>query len=147
MRMTRLIALSLTACLLAPPALAQDDDGGGGAQMKRGVQMFLDGFMDELGPALRGLEGMARDAEPALRSFAQEMGPALAELMDEVKDWSVYEAPEMLDNGDIILRRKEPRNAGDPPFDTAPDAEPDEAPLEPRERKGLPPLDGNKIDL
>lgn len=107
--------------------------------MKRGMQMFLEGFMDEIGPALDGLQDLARDAEPSLRSFAKEMGPALRELMGEVKDWSVYEAPEMLDNGDIILRRKDTREADDPPFDTAP--------LDPRERKGLPPLDGNKIDL
>ncbi len=134
--MIRAITLALTTCLLAPPALAQDDEGG---RMKRGAQMFLEGFMEEMGPALRGLEGLARDAGPALQSFAQEMGPALSDLMDEVQDWSVYEPPTMLDNGDIILRRKEPLTPD-------PDSEA-EPPVEPRERKGLPPLDGNKIDL
>ena len=35
-----------------------------------------------------------------------EMGPALAEIADKVEDWSRYEAPEILPNGDIIIRRK-----------------------------------------
>ena len=132
--MIRAITLALTTCLLAPPALAQDDEGG---RMKRGAQMFLEGFMElwrQVGSMLP-----ARDAGPALQSFAQEMGPALSDLMDEVQDWSVYEPPTMLDNGDIILRRKEPLTPD-------PDSEA-EPPVEPRERKGLPPLDGNKIDL
>jgi hypothetical protein len=36
----------------------------------------------------------------------EQMGPALLGLMDEIKDWSVYEPPEILDNGDVIIRRK-----------------------------------------
>ena len=46
-----------------------------------------------------------------------EMGPAMIELMDEVKDWSAYEAPEILENGDIIIRRK--------PQEPAPEISPD----------------------
>ena len=40
------------------------------------------------------------------------------ELMDEVEDWSVYEPPVMLPNGDIILRRKVPLK---PEPETVPD--------------------------
>ena len=34
------------------------------------------------------------------------MRPALADMMDEVQDWSRYGQPEILPNGDIIIRRK-----------------------------------------
>jgi hypothetical protein len=45
----------------------------------------------------------------------QEMGPALAELAAEVKDWSVYEMPEILPNGDIIIRKKQTEDAPETP--------------------------------
>ena len=34
------------------------------------------------------------------------MAPYLRDLLQQVDDWSVYEAPEVLPNGDIILRKK-----------------------------------------
>ncbi|GGG73118.1 hypothetical protein GCM10011415_21700 [Salipiger pallidus] len=75
--------------------------------MKRGAELFFRGLMDELDPAMRELEDLAQDMEPALRSFREEMGPALRDMMGEVQDWSAYEAPEMLPNGDIIMRRRD----------------------------------------
>lgn len=74
--------------------------------MEEGARLFFRGLMEEMEPALRGLEGMAGDLEPALRQFAQEMGPALRDLLATVEDWSAYEPPVVLPNGDIILRRK-----------------------------------------
>jgi hypothetical protein len=68
--------------------------------------MFMEGIMKEMAPAIDGLEDLADQMGPALRSFAKEMGPKLGEILDEVEDWSVYEAPEILPNGDIIIRRK-----------------------------------------
>jgi hypothetical protein len=47
--------------------------------------------------------------EPALRDFAERMGPALADILDKMGDLSAYHPPEMLPNGDIILRRKTPQ--------------------------------------
>lgn len=70
--------------------------------MERGAQLLLEGILKELEPALDGFEDMA----PQLRDFAARMGPALVEMLDEVKDWSRYHPPEMLPNGDIIIRRK-----------------------------------------
>lgn len=94
--------------VLTVPAYAQDggtsDDGP--SLMERGAQMLMEGLLREMEPALEDLQGMAEDVGPALRDFAQQMGPALRGLLDEVQDWSVYEPPEMLDNGDIIIRRK-----------------------------------------
>lgn len=74
--------------------------------MEEGAKLFFRGLMSEMEPALRELEGLAEEIEPALRSFAQEMGPALQSLLDEVEDWSVYEPPVVLPNGDILLKRK-----------------------------------------
>ncbi len=98
-----LVALSL----LAAPAPAQQDDQGF-SLMEEGAKLFFRGLMDEMEPAFRELEDLSRQMEPALRDFALHMGPALRDLMDQVEDWSVYHPPEILPNGDIILRRKAP---------------------------------------
>lgn len=73
--------------------------------MERGAQQFLEGLLQEMEPALEGM-----------MNFLEQMGPAMRDIMDEVKDWSVYEAPEMLPNGDIIIRRKPdlPEDAPEP---------------------------------
>lgn len=99
-------ALSLT--LAAAPALAQEEEDEGFSLMERGAQMFMEGIMREMEPAMRDLEGLAQDMEPAVRNFVQEMGPAFADLMGQIDDLSNYHAPEILENGDIIIRRKTP---------------------------------------
>lgn len=78
------------------------------------MRLFFRGLMDEMGPALDELEGMTREIEPALRDFAAEMGPALRDLMGQVEDWSAYHPPEILPNGDIIIRRKTPEEQDAP---------------------------------
>jgi hypothetical protein len=52
------------------------------------------------------LEQFTTDSEGLLEQFMDEMGPALSELQDTIQDWSNYAAPEVLPNGDIIIRRK-----------------------------------------
>ena len=104
--MTRLAASLLALALAASPAAAAADEEGGTSLMEEGARLFFRGLMEEMEPALRELEGLAEEMEPALRNFATEMGPKLRQLMREVEDWSVYEAPEILPNGDIIIRRK-----------------------------------------
>ncbi len=98
-----LVALSLATPLAAQEDPAPDEERGL-SLMERGARMLMEGLMRELEPALEGLE----DVGPMFRDFAQEMGPALADIIREVKDWSVYHPPEMLPNGDIIIRRKTP---------------------------------------
>lgn len=105
MRYVLIICVSLQ--LVAHPLAAEQEDAP--SMMERGVQQFLEGLLLEMEPALDGMRG-----------FVEEMGPALAELMGQIEDWSVYEAPEMLENGDIIIRRK-PENA--PPEKEAPQIE------------------------
>ncbi len=106
----RVIAPTATALLVlslqAAPVAAQEDEGF--SLMEEGAKLFFKGLMDEMEPAMRELEDLAQEMEPALREFADEMGPALRDLMAEVEDWSAYHAPEILPNGDIILRKKTP---------------------------------------
>lgn len=106
-----LIALSFVFPLLAANAQEQ-------SLMERGAQMFLEGLMQEVEPALDDLSALADDMGPAVRDFAGKMGPAFRDLMGQVEDWSVYEAPEILPNGDIIIRRKpEPDSPPAPQID------------------------------
>ena len=79
-----LIALLLASAL---PAAAQEDGGGEVAEgldlLSEGTRLLLEGLMNELAPALEGLrEGLS--------------------------DLDAYHPPEVLPNGDIIIRRKVP---------------------------------------
>ncbi len=103
--------LALIACLILPsPALAEGEEDGL-SLMERGAQMLMEGLLQEMEPALDDLQALAEEFGPALQDFTSQMGPALRGLLDEVEDWSVYHPPEMLENGDIIIRRKRPKEA------------------------------------
>ncbi len=105
--MTRFMPLVALCTLLPFSAVAQDESEERGlGLMERGAQMFMDGIMDEMGPVMEGFEGFTEAMRPALRDFAREMGPKLTELLDDVEDWNAYQPPEMMPNGDIIIRRK-----------------------------------------
>jgi hypothetical protein len=94
-------AALIFALTLAPlPALAQETpapevEEEGPSLMERGLALFFEGFRQELEPALDGM-GEA----------LTEMKPAIDKLMAMVDDITNYQAPEMLENGDIIIRRK-----------------------------------------
>ncbi|UWR24209.1 hypothetical protein [Sulfitobacter sp. S190] len=115
------------ALLVATPLAAQDT-ADPPSLMERGAQMFLEGLLEETAPAMDEMATLLEDMGPAVQDFLREMGPKLKSVMADVEDWSVYEAPEVLPNGDIIIRRK--------PDAPLPDPEP------------LPPLpDGPQIEL
>ena len=80
------LGLALSLCLPAP-ASAQDRGGEpaeeGFGLMERGLGMLMEGLGDEMAPMLRQLRELAGELDR-------------------------YEAPEMLPNGDIIIRRKAP---------------------------------------
>jgi hypothetical protein len=70
-------------------------------------------------------EGLIRDMEPALGEMAeamQKLEPMARQLADLIGDVQFYDAPERLDNGDIIIRRK--AGAPPPPKLPVPDANP-----------------------
>lgn len=107
------VVIAFSLALAALPASAEDSGAPeaeapseGLSLMEEGAKLFFKGLQSEMEPALEGFEGFAQKVGPALGSFMKEMGPALSEMAGKVEDWSVYEAPEMLPNGDIIIRRK-----------------------------------------
>ena len=100
-----LIPLILGCLVAVTPATAEDSESGS-SLMERGAELFWEGLRKEMAPSLEELEGLMATIGPSMQSFLTEMGPALAEIADKVEDWSRYEAPEILPNGDIIIRRK-----------------------------------------
>lgn len=118
-----IVALLLTVAPLhaqdeAPPDAPTDESTDEGLSlMERGARMFLDGMRSEMEPALRDLGDMLATMGPAMQEFLQEMGPAMADLLGRIDDLSVYEAPELLPNGDIIIRRKPDAGPLPPPQD------------------------------
>lgn len=93
------LAAIFSALLLATPATA----GSGQGQMSKGMQQFLDGMMKEIMPLMDGMKESMNDALPRLR-----------QLLGMIGDFQNYEAPEMLPNGDIIIRRKTPLKPAPP---------------------------------
>jgi len=99
-----IFALALT------PALAHAEDApatGGLSTMEEAFRLFLKGLNDELDPLKEDLEGMIDEVEPTLREFAESLGPKLGDLADQIDDYRNYELPEVLPNGDIIIRRRQ----------------------------------------
>ncbi|MGR3271340.1 hypothetical protein DU478_04970 [Thalassococcus profundi] len=124
-RAALILALALPLSPLAaqetPEPLPETEEEEGFDLIEEGAKMFFRGMMQEMEPALEELQGLADEMRPALRDFAAEMGPAMRDLLAEVEDWSVYHPPEMMPNGDIILRRKTPDEMGEDP--AAPEGE------------------------
>lgn len=115
MRQRLTTAAAVFALALPVQADETGNEDNGTALMERGAQMFFEGIMREMEPALEDLEGLAEEMGPELHRFVQEMGPAFAELLSQIEDLSAYHPPEMLPNGDIILRRKTPEEMGEAP--------------------------------
>lgn len=111
-----LSALSLSALTLsALPVQAEEEDGF--SLMEEGAKLFMRGIMQEMEPAIDEMRGLAEEMEPVLRQMLAEMGPAFAELLDKVDDITLYHPPELLPNGDIILRRKTEEDIAEQPQD------------------------------
>ena len=80
----RWIALTVSL-LIATPLEAQEDRGRD--LMAEALRLFMQGFMAEMEPAIEDLEGF-------------------------LQDLNAYHPPEVLPNGDIIIRRKTPLEPG-----------------------------------
>ena len=89
----------------APTEEARSADEGLGL-MERGARMFLEGMRREMAPTLEDLRDMLVTMGPAMQQFLRDMGPAMTDLLGRIDDLTVYEMPELLPNGDIIIRRK-----------------------------------------
>ncbi|QJF50481.1 hypothetical protein [Roseobacter ponti] len=112
--MKQIFSATLIALVTALPVSAQQDDGS--SLMEEGTRQFLEGLLRQMEPALEGMS-----------EFIEEMGPAMSNLLSQVEDWSVYEAPEILENGDIIIRRKPEDDPGTDP-EPSPEDTPDMPP-------------------
>lgn len=139
-RALTLAALVIPASLAAPALLAQSDEDAwqpplqeeapaedGGDLIGRGLGMMMEQFL--------------RDMEPELNTLTEDMSGAFDKLVPILKDLAVqvddlrnYEAPERLENGDIIIRRR--ADAPPPPplgenLETPPesDEQPDSPPV------------------
>jgi hypothetical protein len=88
---------------IALPAAAQEAEPE--SMMERGLRLFMDGLMQEMEPALRDLEDLAEGAGPFLQQLQTELGGVIDDL-------DAYHAPEILPNGDILIRRKDPLPEG-----------------------------------
>ncbi|SDW72234.1 hypothetical protein SAMN04488238_103184 [Roseicitreum antarcticum] len=113
---TVILALSL---LLPLPAIAQTDDAQAPTledslnQLRDGAGALLELFMQEMEPAVQDIE------------------PLLDRLSEMVANLPGYYPPEVLPNGDILLRRKPVAEAPEDQEDPAPPSPPEpEAPLE-----------------
>ncbi|MBL9050436.1 MAG: AAA+ family ATPase [Tabrizicola sp.] len=102
--------LVLAICLAAAPAFAEDApaapeaESEGFSLMEEGMKLVLRGMMDEMQPAFDELEAALEEMKPGLRELAPKLRQILA-LIDDAKN---YDAPVMLPNGDILIRRNAP---------------------------------------
>ena len=96
--------LLLMLILMAPPVQAQEPpppppaDGG----VEEGVDLLQRGFQSIL-------EGLFTEMQPAIDEMGRaltEMKPMADQLFKLIDDIGNYEAPVVLDNGDILIRRK-----------------------------------------
>lgn len=108
--MTTLLRPALLLLLCASPVLAQDtapDPAPGDAEdIEEGVDLLSEG-------ARRLLRGLMGEVEPRMRELAEALEEWDFQGLS-VDDLGAYHPPEMLPNGDIILRRKVPKAVEDP---------------------------------
>lgn len=114
MKVMKPVLIVTLAAMLATPAPAQEAEEEGLSLIERGARMMLQGLADEMSPAMQDLRGMAETMGPKMRDFVTAMGPALADVLSRVDDFTLYHPPEMLPNGDIIIRRKSPDDEAGP---------------------------------
>ena len=95
--MQKPIAVFFAALITAAPVQAESDTSRGAALVEEGMKLLFQSMLEEMKPALE-------EMGPKL----QELGPHLQMLTDKIADFSSYELPEVLPNGDILIRKKRP---------------------------------------
>jgi hypothetical protein len=113
--------LILAAILVqaSQPALAQDATPGstdeGFSLIEEGAQILLRNLMTEMQPALDDMGRLTEEIGPMVAGLTDEMGAALADLLTRIDNLRYYELPEILENGDIIIRRSPDAPEYEPP--------------------------------
>ncbi|MEM9584397.1 MAG: hypothetical protein AAGA08_14915 [Pseudomonadota bacterium] len=72
-------------------------------------------------PFLEGIDELADGIQKLFDSLSNEVSPLMDDLADQLKGLNAYHPPEVLPNGDIIIRRKTPKE-----IEPTPDAKTDE---------------------
>ena len=97
--------LAVLAVALALPGAVQvhffDRDARGRARPRRQAA-------EDQGDMSEGLSLLEEGTRLFLKGLMAEMEPALRDLERVIEGLDAYEAPEVLPNGDIIIRRKRP---------------------------------------
>lgn len=94
--MKPVIPLILSAALALPATAQEAEEPGirdGLGMLSEGSRLILEGLMDEMRPFVE-----------------DQMIPLLQDLNGMIDDMSAYHAPEILPNGDIIIRRRVPQD-------------------------------------
>ena len=116
MRITHLLAIStLVASLAIAPAYGGSKDSGDDTGSDIGGDIGDRLLSEELDRAFRGL---MEKMKPALDEFLDTL-----EVLEDIDSIENYERPEILPNGDIIIRRRE--DAPPLPHDDGEDSESD----------------------
>lgn len=100
------VPLILSAALALPATAQEADEPGirdGLGMLSEGSRLILEGLMGEMRPFVE-----------------DQMIPLLQDLNGMIDDMSAYHAPEILPNGDILIRRRvEPEDTPDAPETSA----------------------------
>lgn len=91
----------LFTAFLAQPAFAEEEAEK--PLLERWAEETMRGLIDEMKPEI---ENFMDEIGPELEGLFSELIPRLQELTDQLGGLSQYEMPEVLPNGDIIIRRK-----------------------------------------
>ncbi|MFP5478981.1 MAG: AAA+ family ATPase [Alphaproteobacteria bacterium] len=108
--------LALALILAAAPALAQEApptpapeaEEDGFSLMEEGAKLLFRGLMTEMQPAIDEMGKAMEEMGPALEGLGEEIGPKIRQLIAMIDDFRNYDAPVMLPNGDILIRRNAP---------------------------------------
>ncbi len=123
--MKKIYAPIFALFLTGTPVFAEDNAevSEGFDLMEKGVQLFMQGIFNELEPTMNEFQQLIDEASPQLKALLLEMGPSLVEALNKIDDFSYYEKPEVLPNGDIIIRREKGAPIYVPPEEIEPQAE------------------------
>lgn len=127
--------LALALILAATPVLAQEApatpeaeaEENGFSLMEEGAKLLFRGFMTEAEPAIAEMSQALEQMAPVLEGLGEEIGPKITELFALVDDFTNYDMPVVLPNGDILIRRNAPLSPKTVP-ETGPETAPETAP-------------------
>lgn len=108
MRMTGFLAAFAVAASLAVPPVQAGSDGAGDKPLSEELDQIFQGMIDQM--------------KPALDEFLDAL-----EVLESIDSIKHYERPEVLPNGDIIIRRRGDAPPLPEPDGDEPESEPDEA--------------------